>query len=187
MKASLSFSLKWGDIVFKRILNKIRRKPLTREEELKRKYKGMTKAEIVDYLCMNERFEELKEMHHYWYADSETKELCSVFEGCPILFFMEYMAIHKNERYKYDAVSVYDEDHNNIVFWEGDTKEPYYPDNYIITKLYYTGLSSGFYVKVKKVEFEEIINTIKEMTITNTSLKYLSQIVTRTHCDFHIP
>lgn len=175
--------------MFKRILDKIKRKPLTREEELKRKYKGMTRAEIVDYLCMNERFEELKEMHHYWFADSETRELCSAFEGCPISFFMEYMAIHKNEKYKYDAISLYDEDRRNIYifYWTGDTKMPYYPDNYIITKLYYTGLSSGFYGRVKKVEFEEIINTIKEMPITTTSLKYLSQIVTRTHGDIYIP
>jgi len=187
VKTSLSFSLKWGDTVFKRILAKIKRKPLTREEELKRKYRGMTRDEIVDYLCMNERFEELKEMHHYWFADSETKELCSVFEGCPITFFMEYMAMHKNEKYKYDTISLYDEDRRNIFFWEGDTKVPYYPDDYIITKLYYTGLSSGFYVRVKKVKFEEIIDTIKEMTITTTSLKYLSQIVTRTHGDIYIP
>ena len=173
--------------MFKRILAKIKRKPLTREEELKRKYKGMTRAEIIDYLCMNERFEELKEMHHYWFADSETKELCSVFEGCPITFFMEYMAIHKNEKYKYEDISLYDEDRNNIFFWKCGTKMPYYPDNYIITKLYYTGLSSGFYGRVKKVEFEEIINTIKEMPITTTSLKYLSQIVTRTHGDIYIP
>lgn len=173
--------------MFKRILNKIKRKPLTREEELERKYKGMTKAEIIDYLCMNERFEELKEMHHYWFADSETKELCSVFEGCPILFFIEYMALHKNEKYKYDVISLYDEDHRNVVFWNGDVKAPYFPDDYIITKLYYTGFSSGFYGKVKKVEFKEIISTIKEMPITNTSLKYLSQIVTRTYGDFHMP
>jgi hypothetical protein len=163
--------------MFKRILDKIKRKPLTREEELKRKYKGMTKAEIIDYLCMNERFEELKEMHHYWFADSETRELCSAFEGCPISFFMEYMAIHKNEKYKYYAISLYDEDRRNIFFWEGGTKMPYYPDNYIITKLYYTGLSSGFYGRVKKVEYEEIIKAIKEMPVTKTRLKYLSQIV----------
>ena len=35
--------------MFKRILDKIKRKPLTREEELKRKYKGMTKDEISMY------------------------------------------------------------------------------------------------------------------------------------------
>lgn len=163
--------------MFKRILNKIKRKPLTREEELNRKYRGMTKDEIIEYLCMDERFEELKEMHHYWFADSETKELCSVFEGCPITFFIEYMVLHKNEKYKYDAISLYDEDRRNIFFWEKGDKAPYYPDNYIITKLYYTGLSSGFYGRVKKVEYEEIIKTIKEMPVTKANLKYLSQIV----------
>ena len=163
--------------MFKRILDKIKRKPLTREEELKRKYRGMTRDEIIEYLCMNERFEELKEMHHYWFANSETKELCSVFEGCPISFFMEYMAMHKNEKYKHDAISLYDEDRRNIFFWEGGTRMPYYPDNYIIAKLYYTGLTSGFYGRVKKANYEEIINTIKEMPVTKTSLKYLSQIV----------
>lgn len=173
--------------MFKRILDKIRRKPLTREEELKHKYKGMTKDEIIDYLCMNERYEELKEMHHYWFADSEDKELCSVFEGCPISFFMQYMTVHKNEKYKYAAISLYDEDRNNIVFWDRDVKAPCYPGNYIITKLYYTGFSSGFYGKVKKVKLEEIINTIKEMPITKTNLKYLSQLLTKNCGDFYIP
>lgn len=85
--------------------------------------------------------------------------------------------MHKNEKYKHDAISLYDEDRRNIFFWEGGTRMPYYPDNYIITKLYYTGLTSGFYGRVKKANYEEIIKTIKEMPVTKTRLKYLSQIV----------
>lgn len=172
--------------MFKRLLAKFR-KPLTREEELARKYKGMKRDEIVEYLCENERYEELKEMSHYWFADNETRELCSAFEGCPITFFMEYMELYKDEKYKYDVISLYDEDHRSIFFWDRNSKAPSYPNNYVITKLYYTGFSSGFYGRVRKVDTKELISLIKEMHITETSFKYLSRIITRTRGDFYIP